>query len=218
MKTFNPKFIISTISVVAIYFLINFWVISFDETAFYYNIKSWNLLQSKPSLYSLILLFMASLFFKKTRDFLKLQNNHFPLYISKGIQILTVLLAWYYLFYDFNFYANQWHLFDRLTVLVLAVLSFRFPVITVLFIAQIYVVDYQFNFPLGGSKLLDKIMILEVLKIWSAFFIFHHIHQLFLKKKAVLNTQVFYFIVIMFYSYFYFLPGLQKVLLSNNLS
>ena len=214
-KTNNRSFLIATFIIVAIYFTINYWVVYFDETAFYYNIKSWNLIQSKPSLYFLICISFCLLFFKNIRNSLRVKNN-FPKIINRGIHILIILVAWYYLFYDFNFYANQWHILDRLLVLLLAILSINFPVFTLLFVAQIYLVDFQFNFPLGGSKLLDKILVLEILKIWTAYHILYHFQQFFNKKKP--SVQAFYFTSVMFYGYFYFLPGLQKIVLSGDLN
>lgn len=210
----KPNFFIALIPIIAIYFIINKWVLTFDDYKYYFAIKSWNLIQVKPSLYISLAIFCLLLLHSKTRKVF-LNTLYVPKEIKRGIHIFILLVSWFYLFYDYNFYANNWHLFDRCLVLFTALLAIKFPVFSLFFVGQIYLIDYQFNFPLGGSKLLDKSVLLEIIKIWASFNIVLIINKNFIKNKLELSIQHFFLMIIGFYGFFYFIPGLQKIILSG---
>lgn len=199
-----------------VYFLINIWVVSTDEIEYYYTLKTPYLIAARSDITILVTGVLLLLGFKQSRSCLK-PSIQIPQSIRYIVYILTGLVAWYYITYDYNFYANQWHMVDRLLIGVLAILSFRYPVVILLLIAQIYVVNYQFNFPLGGSKMLDKLLVLELMKIWGVFHLLVNILTV-LKIKFKPNIQHLYIMLIWVYGFLYFYAGYQKVILSSGIS
>ena len=139
-----------------------------------------------------------------------------PRFLRIGMIILTLMVAWNYIFYDFNYFMNEWHWTDRALILIFAILSIRYPLLIIPLVAQIYLVDYQFNFPLGGSKLLDKSMPLEMLKMYGAWLLC----LVFLKDRRISSkshVSALFMMFFMLYGFFYFHSGLQKIVVSKSL-
>ena len=176
-------------------------MVSTDEIQYYYTLKTPYLITARIDLIIWVIGTLILLGFKKSRVYLK-SSIEIPCSIRYTVSVLTGLVAWYYITYDYNFYANQWHLLDRLLIGIFTILSFRYPLTILLLIAQIYVVNYQFNFPLGGSKMLDKSLVLELLKVWGVFHLLVNIISLF-KLKFKPNIQHLYIMLIWVYGFFY---------------
>jgi hypothetical protein len=198
------------------YFLINWWVLATDEVTYYHQLNTSSLLLARAD-YAIVYFFTGlGLTFPITRKYFQ-SSIQFPKAIKYTINLLILLTSWFYITYDYNFFADSWHLSDRILILLISLLSLRFPSLTILLVAHIFLMDYQFNFPLGGSKMLDKLLVLELLKIWGIFHFLEILVRVFnVKIKAI--PDYLYISLLWVYGFFYFYAGYQKALLSKGIS
>jgi hypothetical protein len=139
----------------------------------------------------------------------------------KGLYILTLaVMIWPYLFYDFNFYFNQWHAWDRIGLLVMALIALRYPLMLIPTLMYLNLIDYQFNFPLGGHDFLDKILGYEILAVMGSLFVLLTGLKLYSdrkKKQLEAPPQMIWGAIFVALSAAYYHPGLAKMLLSDSI-
>ena len=127
--------------------------------------------------------------------------------IEYKILLLTcvLLLAWNYIFYDFNYYLNDWSLLDRLTLLLFVFLSFFNPLFVVFVAAQSYLIAQQFQlFSCFSYSFTDKKIILDILVLSWVFITVNS----FLKKKIEHSYLLICYLAII--ANWYFLAGIGK--------
>lgn len=116
------------------------------------------------------------------------------------------LLTWEAVTFDYNYFLGSGFYFDRVILIVLAVLLMRFPLLTPAFIAFSLVYRSQYNYPIGGFELFDKNMLFDIL---TMFFVCHYI-------KVILKDPLvpFSWLVICIISANYFYCGMAKIMIS----
>jgi len=123
--------------------------------------------------------------------------------LRNTICFLTATLALRHAFYEYNFFLDQYHLFDRGLLLVMVGLAFWRPVFVIPFLSLVLVIIGQFEL-LAGYSLADSLMPLQILIMFVAFFLF----WLISKKFSFLN---FLFMMGCVIASNYFFSGLGKV-------
>ena len=75
------------------------------------------------------------------------RNVAVPIYCKVIIGVCIFVLTWSFSLYEYNYYFNQWHLFDRVLLITLGILSIRYPFIIIFFVIQAICISKQFTFP-----------------------------------------------------------------------
>ncbi|HTL82009.1 MAG TPA: hypothetical protein VL651_09910 [Bacteroidia bacterium] len=122
------------------------------------------------------------------------------------ICVCALLLAWELSTYDYNYYLDHAFYFDRILLVVLALLLFRFPVLTPFFIAAAFVYRSQFNYPVDGFPLFDKRLLFDILEM---FLVFAYL-KFFIREFRV----SFLFAVLCIVGGNYFMSAIGKMLIS----
>ena len=91
----------------------------------------------------------------------------------------TLIIAWAFSAYDYNFYFDQSHYIDRLLLIAFAILVLVHPCFVLLFLLEAIAIAYQFHHPLGGTWT-DKKVVFDVLVLFN----------LFLYAKLLLRREV----------------------------
>jgi len=121
---------------------------------------------------------------------------------------VACVLAWELATYDYNYYLDHAFYFDRFALMILAVLLFRFPVLTPLFIAWALVYRAQFNYPVAGFPMFDKRMLFDILMMFVA----HRYLRGFIKELSI----PFFYLVLCIVASNYFASGWSKIAISPN--
>jgi len=117
--------------------------------------------------------------------------------------IAAATLAWELSTYDYNYYLAHAFYFDRVALVVLAILLLRYPLLSPLFIAFAFVYRSQFNYPVDGFPLFDKRLLYDVLIMFMA----HTYLRLFV---PAFKAPLLYFILCIVGAN-YFSTGLKKL-------
>ena len=97
------------------------------------------------------------------------------------VMLATVVLAWTFATYDLNLFLNRAHYTDRLLLSVLIPLIYWRPVFVLPFLTMLFPVVWQFGL-LKGFSWATILIPLNVLILFSAFYIFYVISKKFLLK------------------------------------
>ena len=134
-------------------------------------------------------------------------------YISIKYFILFIfsIYAWAVITLDYNLYFNHPYHMDRIILLILFILAFRFPLAFVYFTILALIFLNQVSYPNFECKFPEAyVYIKPLLEILILFIIY-----MFLKKiYKNLSILAFLIVVICFHASNYFIPGLGKILLS----
>lgn len=122
------------------------------------------------------------------------------LFIIRGI---IFVLVWSFGFYEYNYYLDNWHLEDRLIFVLLGIWSWKNPYILPFFIIQYIVLTFQFNFPVFKYSHTDKIILIDILRTFFAFYI---VKQFF----SQLNWQLLFVIILGIIGAWYVSAGIGK--------
>lgn len=175
--------------------------VDLNETFFSKKILSLNyIFQTKRLLLVCMILaisFGLLMFYKR--------NVVVPIYCKVIIGVCIFVLTWSFSLYEYNYYFNQWHLFDRVLLITLGILSIRYPFIIIFFVIQAICISKQFTFP----KVLiytytDKKIIFDILILYWLFYVF----QLFIKN---INWKFFIVIILAMIGNWYLLAGYGKL-------
>jgi hypothetical protein len=133
--------------------------------------------------------------------------------IKYFVIFITILWAWYVITLDFNLYFNQAYHADRVILLILLLLSIRFPffflyflIFSLLFINQLNYPSLEFSFPEDYN---NPRPLLDILILFSTFILI----KKFYKNFSIL---LFFITVICLHASNYFIPGLGKMMISHN--
>ena len=102
----------------------------------------------------------------------------------------TLVLAWSFSTYDTNAYFGQAHVADRILLVLLAIGAFYVPVLVLPFAALATLLASQFGYPLGGYTWIDKIPLLHVLVVFTAFLVCRSVLNLSLRLFPIFATAV----------------------------
>ena len=118
-------------------------------------------------------------------------------FIRNFVLFLCIMLTWMFAFYDYNYYFNQSHLFDRIFLLILIPFIFWRPLFLFLFILQIFLIIGQFEvlhgftrtFPLYPIYILILFLSFFTFKMFGGKFKF--IHFVYLLGCLIASQYVF---------------------------
>lgn len=128
-----------------------------------------------------------------------------PIYIKIIVGLCILILTWTFSLFEYNYYFNQWHLFDRVLLILLGILSIRYPFITIFFVIQTICISKQFTFPkVLIYTYVDKKIIFDILILYWLFYVF----QLFVKN---INWKFFIVIILAIIGNWFLLAGLGKL-------
>jgi hypothetical protein len=118
---------------------------------------------------------------------------------------MVVLLTWSGSMYGFNFLAEQWHWFDRLLVVVLALAVWRWPLALVPFIAQVRIVTHQFDhgFATTAGQNIDEMLVMALVCIAAVIIVGVLI--------GIDDTSWVVFMLMALIASHFFLPGRSKL-------
>lgn len=154
-------------------------------------------------LFLITLLLLAYPYLKNRK---KLVQQFVPATDRIIVFVSAFILSWELCTYDFNYYLNSAFYFDRILLIIFPFLLFRWPSLSVFFVAIAFVYRSQFNYPVDGFDLFDKRLLFDVLILFVA----HAYVQIY-----VANLKInFLFLVICLVASNYFVTGLSKIAIS----
>jgi len=125
------------------------------------------------------------------------------------ILLITGITAWEFSTYDYNYYLDQSHYFDRFLLIMLGVLLYFHPSFVSLFLILSLIITSQFQYPVGGFTLTDKRALFDILLLFNCF--------LYLRLIIKIETITFIFLLLCMHASNYFIPGLIKLQISPHL-
>lgn len=177
--------------------------ILYTQSNIFYNLYQYSSL-------SLILFILAPIFiYRLTWE--KLIDKNF-ISIKYFILFILSIYAWGVITLDYNLYFNQAYHLDRIILLILFILSFRFPLALVYFTILSLIFFNQVSYPnLECDFPKVYVYIKPLLEVLILFIVFMFVKKIY-KKLSIL---AFFIVVLCFHASNYFIPGLGKVLLSE---
>jgi len=179
-----------------------------SEQVYAQNSIFYSFLHYSPILFGLIILTPLFLYRFKWEEFA--DNSYIK--IKYFILFIFSIYAWGIITLDYNLYFDQAYHLDRIVLLVLFALSFRFPVafvyfmiFSLLFFNQVSYPSFECDFP--RNYVYTK-PLLEILILFIVFMFVKRVYKQF-------SILVFLIVVICFHASNYFIPGLGKVLLGE---
>ena len=191
------------------YFITKYFYHALPHTSLYDNSSIFLSLFNNLSL-SLTLLLLSPLLLYK-QEWKNIFNDYSI--IQYFVVFITLLWAWYVITLDFNLYFNQAYHADRVILLVLLLLSVRFPlfflyflIFSLVFINQLNYPSLEFSFP---SHYNNPRPLLDILLLFSTFVFIKSIYKNF-------SILLFFITVICLHASNYFIPGLGKMMISHD--
>ena len=120
------------------------------------------------------------------------------------VGLVTVVLAWVFSTYDYNFFFDQSHLADRILLCVLSGLVLWRPVFVLPFVLLVVAIAWQFYFPIGGYSVAQPFLLVRVLILFVAMFF-----VLAVSRRR--NAIDFVFCALLLLAATYFNAGLGKI-------
>jgi hypothetical protein len=115
----------------------------------------------------------------------------------------VVTLAWAMSCYDYNWYFNTWHVYDRLLLIALAALSFFHPAFVAPLVTLTAVMTYQFDHPMGQYSWTDKWLPFNVLLLFSVMLVARSVFRI--------GNRTFLLLALCIHAQSYFQPALLKL-------
>ena len=176
----------------------------YAQSSIFYNLYTYASL-------SLILFMLSPIFLYKLK-WQEIIDKEFSL-IKYFILFIFSIYAWGIITLDYNLYFNQAYHGDRIILLTLFVLSFRFPLAFIYFIILSLIFLNQVSYPSFGLKFPEAyVYIKPLLEVSILFIIFMFLKKIY-KKLSIL---AFFIVVLCFHASNYFIPGLGKMLISEH--
>jgi hypothetical protein len=120
------------------------------------------------------------------------------------IFITAVILAWYYSTYNYNFYFNQSHFFDRIILVLLAFAIYFRPLFILPFVLLLFSIIWQFESFLGYPTAASPFLLTRVLILFLAFLLYKLIFKRF-------QLSIFLFLLFCLIGTHYFTPVVGKL-------
>lgn len=185
-------------------------------------------LSSFQNPFLLIYLLILSLFIFKKWLWVTWKEINLSRYFKYFIFCLALILTWTYATYDYNLYYDRAHLLDRLILIGVAFVILRTPLAVFYFLPLCLIMISQFYLPLGGYSMTDKLLLFNLLFIFSSWMIVYSICKLnwgkvnidwvqTLVSKGLDQTQILLLLMVVVFGAAYFLPFMKKVIMSPNL-
>ncbi|MCT7590678.1 hypothetical protein [Aliarcobacter butzleri] len=122
---------------------------------------------------------------------------------------IVLVLTWKYGFYEYNYYLDSFHLFDRILLIAVAIAVYFNPLFLPLFILLAITIAAQLNFPLGLYSFTDEKPLWDTL-ILVSIFMFAKVMYKDLKTKHLIM------LILSMHAANYFYPGFAKIYISPN--
>jgi len=121
------------------------------------------------------------------------------------VSAISAAVMWQFATYDYNFFYNQAHYWDRLFIVILAALTYCHPMFVPLFTSFVIIVASQLHYPLPEVAWLwpDKRILFDALILFNAF--------LFLAAFRKTTTHMFLYPVLCMTAGIYFFAGVAKL-------
>ena len=157
---------------------------------------------------SLIIIY-SSLFGILLLNFSKL--TWLKLNVSQYFRIMMTLVvgafAWEYSCYDYNFYFNQPHYFDRLALVLLCVGFYVHPIFILPYLVSLISIVHQFSFEIGPFSFTDKYLPFNCLIIFCAFLLQRSIYKV--------HIRIFLYVTLIMVGGAYFEAAMAKIKLEE---
>ena len=128
--------------------------------------------------------------------------------------IPAAILTWWLLSTPYNFVLQDWYLSDRIIILLLLLLSWRFPIALLPWVVLFNLFANQYQIPFGGFKVLDKLLPLAIIQISICSYLIISILNRIEFQIDQKKTQLAALLLILIS--FYFLPGFDKLTISTS--
>ncbi|MGB0429533.1 MAG: hypothetical protein ACPGLV_03605 [Bacteroidia bacterium] len=162
----------------------------------------------------LIIIVLSSVFaFSNYGKILRVSSTFETKHVRIFYRLICFITIWPLITYDYNFFLDTWHIYDRGILLVILIASFRNLLFLVPTLALVLLIQGQFELPVGGAGFLDKRLAFEILK-WTV--VFALIKVIFHKKNGLVTDNVWFFGSACIASAFYFYSGVAKMQISSN--
>jgi len=175
----------------------------YAKSSIFYNLYEYSSL-------ALVSFMLAPLFLYKLKWEEIIDRNN--IIIKYFIFFIFSIYAWGVITLDYNLYFDNAYHLDRVILLVLFILSFRFPIIFIYFVILSLIFYNQVSYP-DFDCLFPRVYInvKPLLEVLILLIVFIFLKQLY-KKLSIL---AFFIVVICFHAANYFIPGLGKIALSE---
>jgi len=184
-------------------------VLVFDEDIYTSSSMFVKLLDNLTLPFILLLLVPLVLFRLKWRDIIA---SNFT-YIKYFILVILSIWAWKIITLDFNLYFNQAYHIDRVILVSMFILAFRYPFVIIYFLIFSLIFYMQINYPYLEYQFPraynNPRLLIEILILFSIYM---------LGKRFYKNTSIlaFFIVVIIFHASNYFIPGIGKIWISEH--
>lgn len=155
------------------------------------------------NIYFIIVLIIAVAVFRK-KLFLSWTSFESGKIIKRVVVIIALILAWYYSSYDYNFYFNQSHIFDRVLLVCFALAIYYRPIFILPFLLLLFSIMMQFaSFPYYSTGI-SPFLLIRILILFLAFVVYKLLFKRF-------ELSIFVFLLCCLIGTHYFTPGYGKL-------
>ena len=155
------------------------------------------------NIYIIIAFIIAIAVFRK-KLFLSWTSFESGKIVKRVVVIIALILAWYYASYDYNFYFNQSHLFDRLLLVCFALAIYYRPIFILPFLLLLFSIMMQFaSFPYYSTGI-SPFLLIRILILFLAFVVYKLLFKRF-------ELSIFVFLLCCLIGTHYFTPGYGKL-------
>ena len=182
---------------------------------YFQEIYSVNLLRMRPvQVFAVLVIILLALnYVKFSRNRWLHQWSWSALEHGKGLRVLVMavvlIMMWAFAAYSYNYYYNQPHYWDRLLLLLLAVLVYINPLFIIPFSMVCYFASYQFMYPVAYS-FTDKQLLFEFMALFGFFVV--------VRPFTRGRTMDFIFVGLCMIGAYYYFPGIEKLHIGSDSS
>jgi hypothetical protein len=166
-STFSHREVILLLALQLVFFLAFFYLFQLPERAYFAPILFGQLLKAPFAGLFILSFFVLGCFFWRKLKWSSIDpTGGMRIFISS----ISVVIMWRFVTYDYNFYYDQSHYFDRILLILLAGSIYFHPVAAPVFTAFAIVVASELHYPLAGASWLwpDKQILFDALILFSA--------------------------------------------------
>src|SRR5690348_11862309 len=166
-STFSHREVILLLAFQLVFFLAFFYLFQLPERAYFAPILFVQLLKAPFAGLFILSFFVLGCFFWRKLKWSSIDpTGGMRIFISS----ISVVIMWRFVTYDYNFYYDQSHYFDRILLILLAGSIYFHPIAAPVFTAFAIVVASELHYPLAGASWLwpDKQILFDALILFSA--------------------------------------------------
>ncbi|WP_178989429.1 hypothetical protein [Winogradskyella schleiferi] len=180
------------------------WISTIPFDSYYNDNISFELLKRVFQNPYLLVFFVATVAFFRKKLFIPWTSFEKGNTVKLVVFITAAILAWYYSTYNYNFYFNQSHVFDRVALVILACAIYWRPLFILPFITLLFSIIWQFESFLGYPTAASPFLLTRVLILFLAFYIYKLIFKRF-------ELSIFLFLLCCLIGTHYFTPAFGKL-------